>query len=98
MGATVHVGSDCYAVTIVEVSPSGKTLTIQYDRAVLTKRSRAALAENWGAPQTHLFIPDTEAPIKKVRLLKTGRYRVVGYGSTGTVTIGVRCTYRDPSR
>lgn len=98
MGATVHVGSDRYAATIIEVSPSGKTLSLQFDKAVLTRASRVALAGNMGADQTYLFIPDPSAPVRRVRLLKTGRYRLVGYGQTGTVTVGVRRTYQDPSR
>jgi hypothetical protein len=30
-GATMNVGSDCYPYTVVEVSPSGKTIKIQMD-------------------------------------------------------------------
>jgi hypothetical protein len=31
IGATIQIGSDRYAYTVVEISPSGKTLTLQRD-------------------------------------------------------------------
>lgn len=30
--ATIRVGSDTYGATVIEVSPSGKTVTLQYDK------------------------------------------------------------------
>ncbi len=32
--ATVQVGNDCYGATVVEVSPSGKTIKVQRNRAL----------------------------------------------------------------
>ena len=96
-GATVQVGSDKHAATVVSVSPSGNKLLLRADRAHLTEASRKALSSNSGERQEYEFSRDPNGIEWNATLRKTGEYRVTGYGSTGRVTLGLRRHYRDPS-
>lgn len=80
MGATELCYSDRHAYTIVEVSPSGKTIKVQPDKATRTDNNGMSDA------QTYSFEPDTNAPIITVRLTKKGwqskgRPFAIGYRS-----------------
>ncbi len=68
MGATMQVGSDQYAVTIIGVTPSGKTIKLQHDRVRLTKESRRGLSKDRGAHQQHLFTSDPNGEVVTARL------------------------------
>lgn len=85
MGATMVVGSDRYAYTIVKVSESGKTIVIQSD---IEKQ----VGEYFGN-QKWEHTPNPEGAMRTVRLGKSGMYKSLGT----PVYIGFRDSYRDPS-
>lgn len=85
MGATMAVGSDRYAYTIVKVSESGKTIDIQ---------SEIAINEgDYFGTQKWVHTHNLEGAIKTARLSKSGYYMCGG----SFVFIGYRDSYRDPS-
>jgi len=85
MGATMAVGSDRYAYTIVEVSESGKTVKIQGDITINEG--------DYFGTQKWVCTPNLEGPIKTARLSKSGYYLVGG----SFVFMGFRDHYQDPS-
>lgn len=85
MGATMSVGSDRYAYTIVEVSESGKTIIIQADDAV--NKGDYYGVQDW------VYTPNPRGPVRTARLSKSGYYLQGG----SFVFIGYRDHYMDPS-
>ena len=65
-GGSYGIGSDCYPITIIGWSKSGKTLYFQDATARATKDS------DYYGDQTYLFIPNPEAEIQKATW-RTGR-------------------------
>lgn len=94
MGATYHVGSDSYACTVIEVSPSGHRIVLQHDRTVPTKRARAMGMTDEMRP--FLYVRNPEGRTEVATRRKDG-YRLKGWKRSGRVELGIRETYRDPS-
>lgn len=87
MGATLIVGSDRYAYTIVRVSPSGKTLWIKQDRAV------PAEGHNYYGHQVYSYAFNPKAKLEVARKTKGGVFRVNG---CMPLCVGERSYYSDP--
>jgi hypothetical protein len=91
-GATIGIGSDCYAATVVAVSASGRVVTVQGDHAVPT---------NLNGPseyQTYEYAQNPSGRVQKFSLRKNGRWALVGTkGACYRLHIGSRRSYRDPS-
>jgi len=91
MGATMLFWTDRVAGTITRMSPSGKTLEVQEDKATLT--SETILSES----QTYAYEPNPKGIVRCFRLGKHG-WREVGSKGRGTALhLGTRESYRDPS-
>lgn len=93
MGATERVGSDCYAYTVIEVTPSGKRATVQRDKAIATKDN------SFTEEQEYRYESDPQGVSFEVSLRKNGKWYRVGQPMewyTG-VTMGHRRYYSDPS-
>lgn len=93
MGATYGIGSDSYAYTIVEVSENKRTVKVQADEA------KAQEGSDYYGDQKYDYTPNPKARIRTFTLRKSGRYYEKGceMGRGGSLTIGFRRTYRDPS-
>jgi len=94
LGVTEYMFSDRRAYTIVDMSKSKKTLTIQRD---IAKR-----VDNNGMSdmQEYEYTPDPNGPTRIITLRKDGRYRDKGSQSTPGSTIysiGYRMAYHDYS-
>lgn len=89
MGATIHVGSDSYPATVIQVTRNGKRVVIQED--IATRIDNNGLSES----QEYTYMPNPQGEIHIVTLRKDGRYRETG-GKT-PVSIGYRRKYYDPS-
>lgn len=87
MGATIQVGSDCYPYTVIAVSPSGKTVTIQEDEAQLVSGSI------FSKRQEYEYRSNPNGRTMTVRRNKHGRWGKRHF----PVYIGRRRYYRDPS-
>lgn len=93
MGATLHIGSDDYPLTIVEVNASGKRIRCQRDLI----RGRRAAGSDLSVPANYLFIPNPDGHVIEVSLRPNGYWRPKGPARSGYyVTIGERHCYRDP--
>lgn len=94
MGATYGYGSDCYPATIIEVSPSGKRLTIQRDEVLVTSGSDQT------GDKIYTLLEDPNGATIEYSLRKNNRWYPVGqpidHRSYG-LTIGSRTYYQDPS-
>lgn len=86
MGATILMWSDRHAATIVEVTASGKTVTVQEDRAKRTDKNGCSES------QTYEYTPNPEAPKRRFRLGKHGWKQL---NSGCHLSIGHRNTYHD---
>lgn len=84
MGATEICWTDRHAYTVIAMSPSKKTVTVQRDRV---KRLGPWPSEDYE------ITPDPEGYTMKLRLCKDGVYRC----KRTTFVIGFRQEYRDPS-
>ena len=73
MGATLGVGSDRYPYTIIEVSASGKSITIQEDDAIRMDKNGP-----YTEMQTYSFAPNKNGGTYVARLNEHGRWRVGG--------------------
>jgi hypothetical protein len=92
VGATIHVGSDRYAGTIVRVSESGKTFWIQYDKSIRTDRNGQSES------QSYKHEPNPNGEIKRVSRRKDGGWGItISDNYYKPVTVGTRSAYRDPS-
>lgn len=87
MGATELLWSDRHAYTVVEVSPSGKTLKLQRDIAIRVD----GLGMSDG--QSYRYEPDPAASLVTVRKCRDGRWK-----SGGSVfAVGYRSEHYDYS-
>jgi hypothetical protein len=74
MGGTLYIGSDRYAYTVTAISPSGKTLTIQEDRA---ERGEGF---DFYKNQTYVYTANPKGEIENVHWSgKRGRYQHEGH-------------------
>lgn len=90
MGITELMWSDRAAGTITRVSPSGKTLWYQLDKA--TRIDGNGMSE----VQDYAYEPNPDAPVKTARLTKRGWKTVCSGAASGTrIAIGYRATYYD---
>lgn len=86
-GATVGVGTDRYAATVIAVSPSGHKVTVQYDKATRTDKN------GYCGPQEYTYEPDPSGAIQAFHRNQMGHYRQSSY----RLSLGVRSAYSDPS-
>jgi hypothetical protein len=86
MGATILGWTDRYGATVVKVSPSGKTIEVQEDRARVVSGSGHDGSAVWE------HTPNPGAPRRVYRLTTKG-WRRKGQA----LSLGRRETYRDPS-
>lgn len=91
MGATMCVGSDSYAFTIIEVSASKKRIKIQEDKATRIDNNGM-----YSEAQDYFHEYNTNGTIYTVSLRKDGRWRISGESKGMIVSIGYRRTHRDP--
>ncbi|QWY83859.1 hypothetical protein SEA_A3WALLY_363 [Microbacterium phage A3Wally] len=89
MGASLHIMSDSYSYTIIEVARGGKLLTVQRDET----RRDAVTGEQ-------VIVRDHRGKVEKYSLRKNGRYSQVGHEMAWymSLTPGIRVEYRDMSR
>jgi hypothetical protein len=93
-GATYRVWTDTHACTVIAVSRNGKVVTVQEDKA--TRIDTNGLSES----QTYTYERDPNGTIHKFSLRAVGPWKLVGQSTRspgGTLSIGTRRTYRDPS-
>ena len=89
VGVTEIMWTDRKAGTIIEVKRNGRTLVIQYDKAIRTDGLGMTDA------QTYRFERDTDGATREFTLRKDGTYRVKG--GSGRLILGVRDSYHDYS-
>lgn len=84
MGATQLIGSDRYACTIVDITPSGKTLTVQEDKAIRTDNNGMSSIQEW------CYEANPDGEIRRFRLTTKG-------WRSGSISlrVGVRDHYYD---
>ena len=85
MGATYSVGSDRYAVTIIEVSKSGKQIVVQDD--IMKRIDTNGMSEM----QEYEYTPNPQGSTRKFYLNKSGRWQE-SKGSA-RLTVGFRRAY-----
>jgi len=104
-GATELCWSDAHAYTIIKVSPSGKTIWLQRDKATLLNGfdsgENDALVMHPGGFAGHVegvqrfkYERDTNEHIRKATLRKDGKFGIVG-SSRSNIVIGVRNKHYD---
>lgn len=89
MGATIHVGSDSYPATIIQVTQNGKRVILQEDDA--TRVDSNGMSES----QDYTYQTNPQGTIHIATLRKDGRYRLTGEKTP--VSIGFRRKYYDYS-
>jgi len=89
MGVTINYHSDKDPGTIVDISPSGKTIYIQEDNAIRVDHN------GMSEVQEYMYHPNPDGEITKATLRKNGEYRVSK--SNNYITVGVRRKYYDYS-
>lgn len=90
LGATVNFYSDRHAATVIAVSPSGKTVTVQDDKSI--RADKRGMSDN----QDYFYIPNENGQISVFTLRSNGRYVVQGSKMNGTsLTLGSRHEYYD---
>lgn len=91
-GATICFVTDRYPATVVDVSESMKTVSIQQDISRPTKDS------DYFGDQSHIIERDEDAPVEVFTLRKNGCYVKKGsntrYGTR--LVVGSRRRYTDP--
>lgn len=92
-GACIRTGSDVRAYTVIAVTPSGKTVTLQRAKVTVTKP-----AAYYGDRVEYAFEPDPNGATRVVTYRKKdGAFRPKGdYGWWTSAGKGY-CEYRDPS-
>lgn len=92
--ATISIGSDRYAATVIEVSPSGHQIKLRHDKTVGTKPNM------FTEDQSYICVENKNGEVEKATLRKQqdGAYSfsIAGKGWKH-VTLGVKRPYRDPS-
>jgi hypothetical protein len=92
MGATMLSWTDRKAATIIEVSKSGKRITIQPDKS--TRTDSNGMSES----QSYTYEPNPKAYAIEYSLRKNGRWVRVGDSMTGSsLLVGHREEYYDYS-
>lgn len=86
-GATVHIGSDSYPYTIIDVSDSGKTIYLRQDKVERTD------SNGMSELQEYNYFPNPEGEEIKATLRKNGAWKTTK--DNCPVTIGVRRRYYD---
>lgn len=86
-GATICWHSDRHAATVIAVSPSGKTVTVQEDRSIRIDHN--GMSES----QEYRYEPDADGATYQVRCNARGQWRVLGGGQR--VLFGERRAFRD---
>lgn len=94
MGATILMWTDRHAATIVAVSPSGKQVTIQEDKA--TRTDNLGMTDSG---QNYTYEPNPNAPHRVYTLRKNGAWVLKGDPINGgqRIAIGHRDHYYDYS-
>lgn len=87
MGATIHVGSDSYPATIIQITQNGKRIVIQEDDA--TRVDDNGMSES----QDYAYQANPNGTIHIATLRKDGHYRLTGEKTP--VSIGIRRRYYD---
>lgn len=83
-GATIVVGSDRYACTVVDITPSGKTVTVQDDIAIRTDSNGRSPA------QTYRYERNLTGHFTRFRFTKRG-----WTSGSRRLVLGVRDHYYD---
>jgi hypothetical protein len=89
MGATICHWSDRTPATVIDMTASGKTITLQADK--YTRTDDNGMSED----QSYEYERDPNGTIYRATLRKDGRYRLVG--SKEQVSLGSRRKYHDYS-
>jgi hypothetical protein len=89
--ATVNWWSDSKAGTIIQVSPSGKRITVQLDKSTRTDKNGMSDCQHYE------YERDINGATYEFSLRKNGRWVVIGHETRHGVscTIGGRYTYHD---
>lgn len=104
MGATERGYSQSYAYTIIAISASGKTITLQRDKTTLLNKDElefqpggfaAHCSNQWC--QRYSYERDPEGGVRKASLRKRdGRFHMKGFGDrSGRVDLDVRDEFYD---
>lgn len=91
MGATYLGHSDRHPYTVISVSKSGKTITVQADNA--KRIDNNGMSES----QTYEYTPNPEGAIRTCRLSKDGNWRMSGGDYRPVIMLGRREEYYDYS-
>jgi hypothetical protein len=92
MGATLLSWTDRKAATIIEVSKSGKKITVQPDKA--TRTDSNGMSES----QSYTYEPNPKAYTTEYSLRQNGRWVRVGDSMTGSsLIVGLRDEHYDYS-
>src|ERR1700735_4974204 len=95
-GATLRIGTDAHAYTVTAISPSGKTITMQRDKATISPDFKADFTPGGfvghvsnSYAQAYTYERDTDGPVRQARLTKTG------WRSLGTPVVPGRHEFYD---
>lgn len=84
MGATIYMYSDRLPATVIDISASGKTVTLREDDVA-----------EWKNYYGVTFAPNRDGRTWTARKRANGTWRTLKSGEG--VTLGMRAAYRDPS-
>jgi hypothetical protein len=87
MGATIQIGSDRIAATVVQVTYGEKRIVLQED--IATRIDQNGMSES----QQYIYQTDTNGKLWYASKRKDGRWRISG--SSMPVSLGVRDYYYD---
>jgi hypothetical protein len=85
IGATIHLHTDRYAGTVVAITPSGLTVTVQRDKATRTDTNGQSDSQSWE------YECDPKGKLYKFRKTKDGWRSVEGFRAT----FGTRSEFYD---
>lgn len=89
VGATIQLHSDALACTVIAISPSGKSITLQEDEA--TRVDNNGMSDS----QSYTYTPNPNGQLYQATLRKDGRFRLMKQRSL--VSIGIRRKFHDYS-
>lgn len=92
MGGTFGYGADCYPVTIIAMTPSRKTLTVQRD----DYEPGPGHERIYGGRQEYVYSRNENGPTDIFTLRPDGFYKIKG--GKAVLGLGYRRFYRDPHR